>query len=284
MGLTVHWNIDFKGQDARKAVEAVRKRALDLPFEKVGEIVHLKGKDCVFKRGSDDPLGWLKIQGGAHVDDPKYKGHSYSVDAKEIIGFEVFVAPGCESLEFTVCQYPKFVTLKRPIGPSRRIMVNMPGWSGHGFCKTQYANENGIANFLRAHIGVVTLLEFAGTLPGRTVKVSDEGKWGTSHYSDDYKEAYAAGREPTYVDHPANHNVEALVREIGEWDNMIAAFAGALKDAAGKGNIQAPILARKDFEQLEMKGLQKLDGEGLGKFLNQCRDMAKAQVDARPKG
>ncbi len=36
-------------------------------------------------------------------------------------------------------------------------------------------------------------------LPGLKVTVDDEGKYGPSTYSDDWKEAYEAGRKPTYT-------------------------------------------------------------------------------------
>ncbi len=65
MGLTIHWS--FQGPktktDAQAIIEKMRQRAMDLPFEAVGEIVHFKGKDAQFD--NDPPNGkhtWLKIQ------------------------------------------------------------------------------------------------------------------------------------------------------------------------------------------------------------------------------
>jgi hypothetical protein len=107
-------------------------------------------------------------------------------------------------------------------------------WSS--FCKTQYANApelGGWANFQRAHLSVVAVLEHMQQI-GFRVRVSDEG---------DFWE----GRD-----------LAVLARNIGEYDAMIAGMAGIFKDAAeakGQG-VESPILGRRDFEQLEMQALK----------------------------
>ena len=52
---------------------------------------------------------------------------------------------------------------------------------------------------------------------------------------------------------------------IGSWDQLLAGFGGALKDAAGNVGmtIESPIFERKDFEALEMAG-QSLLPPGFG--------------------
>ena len=61
-------------------------------------------------------------------------------------------------------------------------------------------------------------------------------------------------------DYFEKRDVHELVKAIGSWDQMLAGFGGALKDAAGNVGmeIESPIFARKDFEALEMKGQSQL--------------------------
>ena len=80
---------------------------------------------------------------------------------------------------------------------------------------------------------MIALLDAAAQLDKVSVEVSDEG---------DYYE---------------KRDLKALAEEVGEWDAMIAAFAGQLKDALG-GNVSAPILNRPDFEHLEAAGHARL--------------------------
>lgn len=149
------------------------------------------------------------------------------------------------------------------------------GWRHSAFCKTQYASDpecGGPANFLRAHVSLITLLERAGALPGLTVAVDDEGHFGASNHSDDWAEARAAGREPTYVDHPATHSVPTLLRQLGDYNTMVAAVVGTLKDTLG-GAVEAPILDFADFEALEFRGCRD---EALQPFLAALRATAPA--------
>jgi hypothetical protein len=111
------------------------------------------------------------------------------------------------------------------------------------FCKTQYANENGTSNFLRAHLSVCAILEKAQQL-GFKVKVSDEGDFWTKR------------------------DVKALVEEVGHWDAMIAGLFGVLKDATPEGmTLDSAMSGRVDFERLELKAQT---GE-IGKLLEKIR-------------
>lgn len=86
----------------------------------------------------------------------------------------------------------------------RKVPTKLPGWYWSSFTKTQYASDpqcGGVPNFLKCHISVVTLLDRMAKLPGLKVNLDDEGKFGPSTYSDDYKEAHEAGRKPTYTRH-----------------------------------------------------------------------------------
>jgi hypothetical protein len=107
-------------------------------------------------------------------------------------------------------------------------------WSS--FCKTQYANApelGGWQNFQRAHLSVLAILEHMQQI-GFRVTVSDEG---------DFWE---------------NRDLAALAKTVGQWDALVAATAGILKDVAeanGQG-FDSPMLGRADFERLEMQALK----------------------------
>ena len=246
MGLTIHWNLKHTGKNPGKVLEQIRQRAMDLAFDDVGPMLHFVGEDCNFERGcglEDQENRWFKIQADSQ---------------EEIMGFSIDVAPGSEPANIMLCK---------------------PGWKNSSFCKTQYSSSpdcGGIPNFLRAHISVITLLEYAQTLPGLKVHISDEGQYGASHYSDDWKEAAETGQKATYVDHPPKHDVVALAKEVGEWNGMIAAMVGGLKDALG-GNIIAPITEYPNFEHLEMDGLKAPEGKKLEDFLKALKGMVKCE-------
>jgi hypothetical protein len=56
------------------------------------------------------------------------------------------------------------------------------------------------------------------------------------------------------------------VKTIGEWNEQLAAFVGAITDKMGK-NVVAPILGFPNFEHLEAKGQNQLDA-----FLQMLKD------------
>ena len=109
------------------------------------------------------------------------------------------------------------------------------------FCKTQYAanqQAGGLANFLRCHLAVVTYLESLRELPGiRRVNIRDEGEYAI----------------PEAGETEGTHDVARLTRQVGDYQEMVAAFAGALRDAVGS-HVQAPIFGQPDFERLEARG------------------------------
>ena len=108
------------------------------------------------------------------------------------------------------------------------------GYRWHSFCKTQYASDpgcGGVQNFLRCHLSVVALLDLAAKL--RCLNdVSDEGGFWNKR------------------------SIEALLKEIGSWNEMIAGLGGLLKDLSETHglNCEAPITNYANFEQLEAAG------------------------------
>ena len=54
MGLTIHWSFQGpqKKSEATAIIEKMRQRAMDLPFESVGDIVHFKGEERPIRQRS----------------------------------------------------------------------------------------------------------------------------------------------------------------------------------------------------------------------------------------
>lgn len=227
MGLTIHYSLrsDVRSpRQARQLVEELRQRALDLPFEEVGELVELSGEDCDFETcDSSDPHRWLLVQASQYIER---NDNHYRIAPTHIFAFTTWPGEGCEQANFGLGIYPRTISTGKG-----RVRTGLKGWSWDSFCKTQYASNQecgGIENFLRCHLSVVKLLDHAAELD-ILHEVSDEG-------------GFWDGR-----------NVEALAREVGDWNTMMAGFAGRLKDWFGD-TLVAEIAKFPDFEHLEAKG------------------------------
>lgn len=237
MGLTIHWH--FQGPktkpEAQAIIEKMRQRAMDLPFVSVSEVVHFKGKKAQFSQDQNEPFRWLKIQSRETVwTDEGRTG--WDCPATEIVGFEILVAPGSEPMNIFLATYPKSILVTNDWGRRKRLQTNRHDWSGLAFTKTQYASNpkcGGVPNFLRAHLSVVRMLDYAKEL-GILAEVSDEG---------DFWE---------------KRDIKALAAEVGEWNSMIGALAGAMDDATGE-KAEAPIKSFPDFEHLEARGQVQID-------------------------
>ena len=247
MGLTIHW--DWHGpksrDEAQTVIERMRQRALDLPFESVSDVVNFEGDDATFHRGAEeDEFDWLKVQARHTIWNDDYST-GWACKPQEIIGFEIAVAPGSEPMNVILATYPKTIQITdRNTGRRKRLRTGRHDWSGQGFCKTQYASDpqcGGVPNFLRAHLSVCRMLDHAKEL-GLVVEVSDEGGFFEKR------------------------NIPELVEAIGEWNQLIAGFVGAMTDAVGK-NVEAPIRNFSNFEHLEAKGQNQIDA-----FLRMLKD------------
>ena len=238
MGLTIHYSLKYDGRqgDARRLLDQLHSRARDLPVAEVSEIVELSGADCDSEqRERDDPLRWLLIQAGHYLELPS-KGNVHvqaHVLPTHLIAFETMPGEGSEPANFGLCRYPATIGVndnRHPDGQVRR-RTGLSGWRWGSFCKTQYASSlecGGVQNFLKCHLAVIRLLDRAKEL-GILENVGDEGDyWG-------------------------KRDIQSLAKEVGEWNSMIANFAGQLKDQLGDG-VEAPITKFPDFEHLEAKG------------------------------
>jgi hypothetical protein len=83
---------------------------------------------------------------------------------------------------------------------------------------------------------VVKLLDFARGTDLLTVEVQDEGKYWE------------------------NRDLTKLAREVGEWNEFIAAYAGMLKDKMDQEGVvlESAIAGFANFEHLEAKGREQL--------------------------
>ena len=217
MGLTIHYHLRSgtrSSNAARELVARLRSRAMDLPFERVDEILELSGPQCDYRQyDQDHPSRWLLIQAGEHVKDPQHDGYSYNVAPSQVIAFSTWPGKGCEEANFGLCRYPATIEVdSRQSGQRRQVRTRLRGWSWGSFCKTQYASNpecGGVANFLRCHLLVIAMLDHARSLDILD-SVSDEGEFWEKR------------------------DVEALAREVGQWNQWIAGWAGQLKEAQGR--------------------------------------------------
>jgi hypothetical protein len=217
MGLTIHYELRQASNSIKKArsvVEALHQRAGELPFEEVGPIVHLQGEACDPAQYKDDAEArWLALQADCWLKDKRNQPYA-EVPAREILAFGTLPGEGSEPANIGLCRYPAVVTHRGKEVKTRQGS----GWHWRSFCKTQYAYNptyGGIKHFLKCHLSVVKLLDYAKEL-GVLVDVSDEG---------DYWE---------------NRDLTGLAKQVGEQSALIAASIGALNDLF-KGQIEAPI-------------------------------------------
>ena len=222
MGLTIHYELSVEKRLAGAAVRELVKRtalyAKKIGCAEVSEVMPVQ---------ADTPGTFWYVQLERHGERS-----IRSIPAKRGWVVDVWPGEGCESALFGLCQYPH----STPHVPFDVSTGAGSGWVLKGYCKTQYAHEHGWEHFLRCHKTIISILDFWRQL-GVTVKVSDEGEyWPTRS--------------------------ETKLREIlNRYDGLMAVVAGAFKDAAdktGKGHsVEAPILARMDFERLEAEGCRE---------------------------
>lgn len=256
MGLTINYKLSLPGSltadEVKKHLNILHQRCLDLPFENVSNIMEFKGEDCDFeKHRHDNEVCWLLIHANHHYHFKVVGGKPVHTEGSEatcimgvtplhVIAFSTLVGPGCESAEFGLCRVPRFVTIKLEGIQYRRPMPESDKWTFHSFCKTQYASDprcGGVQNFLKCHLTVIKALDIAKEI-GFDVTVNDEGDYWTT-------------RDQT-----------ELLKNIGVHNEMIAALAGQLNDAAKAVGMtmEAPITAYPNFEHLEADSVIKKEG------------------------
>ena len=146
MGLTIHYTLKSKLEDAEQVEQTVHKMrqlALDLPFEEVGEIVDLKGEQCdtearrkELQNGDEknESLFWLLIQAGQNVRCPWNKRISRTVNPTRIIAFDTWPGPGSEPANFGLCLYPAEIEWEyKPEDDQRFQAAPKEGFGWHRF-------------------------------------------------------------------------------------------------------------------------------------------------------
>jgi hypothetical protein len=240
MGLTIHYKLscaDGPAPAIRQVVSSLRQRALALPFQEVGPLIELAGKACDFQQQPrNDPARWLLIQGRQSV---VHKDCHYDVLPAHLFAFNTVPGMGCEPANFGLCQYPATINVpdERRTGRTRHLPTALGGWMWRSFCKTQYASNpdcGGTENFLRCHLMVIHLLDQAREL-GLLTEVTDEGGYWE------------------------RRDIPAMARQVGGWNERIAAQVGQLKDLLERrtGNtvqVASAISHFPNFEHLEAAG------------------------------
>ena len=255
MGLTIHYTLALPAKTTvagvRQKLSTLRQACLDLPFQEVSAMLEFKGADCNPDRlDQNHPHRWFLGQADSNIyfqiarsgkptAVPNLQDGccARTVLPTHVIGFSTYPGNGSEQCNVGLSHFPKTVVVpnKQTAKNHRLSVADGGGWKWHSFCKTQFANEHGLEHFLRCHLSVIAMLDNAKRI-GFEVEVNDEG------------------------DYWQTRDVHGLVKAIGSWDQMLAGFGGALKDAAGDTSmtIESPIFNRKDFEALEMKGQSQL--------------------------
>jgi hypothetical protein len=171
MGLTIHYELIEPSRDqgrTRRLVEELREEATRLPFKLVGTVLEADHAE-IKNSGRHDPRSWLFTQSTRFV---RRNGMSYPVTPLHLIAFSTCPGDGCEELNLGLAVYPATIKID-----GKSVRTGLRGWSWSSFCKTVYASRpevGGPANFLKCHLAVVSLLDFADTL-GVLGEVDDEG-------------------------------------------------------------------------------------------------------------
>ena len=228
MGLSIHYTLQSAAgtaEQARKLVEKLRKRALDLPFAEVGEVVELTGDACNFETyDGNHPLRWLAVQARQYRER---HGTYYPVKPNHAVAFTTYPGEGCEIANLGLATYPDTIEVRDATGCSRRLSTGLTGWCWTSFCKTQYASRHGMEHFLRCHLCVIRMLDHAKEL-GVLANVKDEG-------------GFWDGRD-----------AKALVLKVGEWNEGMARLVGELEKTFG-GTFIAPITEHPEFKARQRK-------------------------------
>ena len=234
-------------------IATFRAIALRLPFDEVSEIYEQDPPD---DKSAFVPYPHSFRQGDLYLSRKRGDGAQETVHVRALNAVFFYVhVEGAESASIGLASHPPVVLHREDIiernkdgSECGRIIgkgnpIELPTrrrgcYSWHSFCKTQYAGNpklGGEANFLKAHLSLIELLDQIQTAGGK-VRIRDDSR-------------YAKHRD-----------VDRLLRSLRNWDAIIARIAGNLGDAVGdqSGSLIAPIKERPDFEHIEARGISVL--------------------------
>lgn len=229
MGLSIHYTLSapaaLKPAEALALVERMRDVALDMKRRRRVKSVSGIARDTAAALFEGRQFPSVRS---------RWSGKEYLPEVRPKRGAVFVVDPGkdCESFTIGLFKYPGRVTSCETGNNECQTKMGW-AWQFHGHCKTQYASLHGWEHFRRCHVAVVDFLAALRPL-GITVEISDEGNYWPSRSEQNLRE------------------------EIGMMNRVIAAGAGAIKDAYNDGSVQAPIFAHPQFERLEAEGTNRL--------------------------
>jgi len=149
MGLTIHWDLEFKGtnQEVLEKLKALRKVAKELPFQRIEGPEELNYANFVAAREKGE-----RYKGWKHW--ACIQGNFYDTKIEKAFCLHLYPGIGCE-----------------PMNIGLRRLDNSLNWSWASFCKTQYAEE-----FAKCHLLVIQILDECKRL-GILKRVNDEGDY-----------------------------------------------------------------------------------------------------------
>ena len=240
MGLSIHYKLGYSGsaEGAKAVLEKLRQWSMDQSFETVSEVAHFTGAECNHMKNNNDEWSWARVQ--SQISVKLTERSSMFVPPVEAFILSTWPGEGCEEANFGLCRYPVNAVYQGVKYPTHKGT----GWHWKSFCKTQYAGQTGLLNFLRCHTLVISALDKAKEL-GILRSVDDEGEFWEKR------------------------NLKALAEEVGEWDQMIAGMSGMLSQKLGKGqSMESPIQQYGRYDILKEKGFKHLQGFGKALGLN----------------
>jgi hypothetical protein len=270
MGISIYYTLKAKidAEGARRLVRKLHQRVSKLPFDDVTPIFEIDPPDGKFVFEEFALKGYRP--GLRYLERKREDGRTEMVGVPPL--HSIFFSAnleGSETAQFGLATHPPVVVHREDVvrqgadgieehlmgaGPTVEFPTRLRGWySWTSYCKTQYAGDpklGGDTNFLRAHVSIFKAVEAAKGLGFKT------------HIRDDAK----------YWRHKSE---KKLLAELHRWDELIAGFAGGMKDhlkSAGMADsVASPIFERGDFEHLEAKGVERLKAMGKGKKLGKRR-------------
>ncbi|MCA8912710.1 MAG: hypothetical protein KDB82_13480 [Planctomycetes bacterium] len=230
MGLTIHWQwkTDYSREQARELTNKLYEYAATLGFQHCFEPVEIDWSRP--PADSDEAFLRMRSHWTTHHEIETGDGTPTSAgDLLEPAWSICFFAtdPGAEPVFIGFGEYPETWKFRDEILPSGATGLSWMNW-----CKTQYASmpqEGGEPNFMAAHMRIVKLLDEVVRL-GIPVEVIDEGEYWETRDEDQ------------------------LLAKLRQYNGLIAAFTGHLKDRLGDEAVQAPIRDHPEFERLEAAG------------------------------